>query len=131
MASIFTRIIDGELPAYRIYENDLVIAILALDQVTPGHTLVIPKKEQDHWFEVDEESFLAVQKASRKIAAAMKSALGCPRVITTTIGFEVHHYHQHLIPATGISDLNFSKAKRLSGLEMEKMRAAIRQHLSA
>ena len=112
MASIFTRIINGELPSFKILEDELTLAILALDQVNLGHTLVIPKKEVDHWFEVPELDYLQVAKNAQKISAAIKKATQCPRVGTIVAGFEVPHYHLHLIPAWSIPDLNFSRAKR-------------------
>jgi histidine triad (HIT) family protein len=122
MASIFTKIINGELPSYRIHEDDLTISILALDQVNLGHVIVIPKLEVDHWFEVPTEIFNRVGSNAQKIAFAIKKVTGCPRVGTLTAGFEVPHYHLHLIPAWSIPDLDFKRAKRLSDDEMKKMR---------
>ena len=129
MASIFTKIINGELPSYKIYEDELTIAILALDQVTWGHTLVIPKQEVNHWFDVPEKPYLQVQKNAQKIAKAIQKATGCPRILTTAIGFEVPHYHLHLIPAWSMADLNFAKAQRRSDGEMIEIQNKIKQNL--
>ena len=129
MASIFTKIMNNELPAYRVYEDQQIIAILALDQVNLGHTLVIPKKEVDHWIDVSSEDFLAVQKAAQKIGQAIHLATGCKRVCTMTVGFEVPHYHLHLIPAWEMSELSFARAKRRTDAEMKQILEKITSHL--
>ncbi len=129
--SVFTKIINGEVPCYKIFEDDLTIAFLALDQVNPGHTLVVPKKEVNHWFDVPAEDFTRVGLNAQKIAKAIKKSTGCARVLTTAVGFEVHHYHLHLIPAWSIADLSFAKARRLSDQEMQDIRSGILSHLEA
>lgn len=130
MASIFTKIINHELPAYRVFEDDLIIAILALDQVNPGHVIVIPKEEVNHWFDVPEKAFIRCQLVAQKIAKAQKIVTECPRVGTITAGFEVPHYHLHLIPAWSIPDLDFKRAQRLSTEKMtelcEKLKAELK-----
>lgn len=125
MASIFTRIIQGELPCYKIHEDDLTFSFLALDQVNPGHTLVIPKQEVNHWFEVPREAFLRVHENSQKIAQAIQKATNCPRVGQMVAGFEVPHFHLHLIPAWSIPDLDFKRAQRLKPEEMKKIQESI------
>ncbi len=130
MPSVFTKIIRGEIPSYKVFEDDLTIAILALDQVTLGHTLVIPKQEVDHWFEVPLEAYLQVQENAQRIGRALQLAMRCPRVLTATIGFEVSHFHLHLIPAWSMQDLNFSKAKRHPEAEMQDVLKKIRFNLS-
>lgn len=130
MPSVFTRIIANELPAYRIFENDRIIAFLALDQVQPGHTLVVPKIEVDHWFEVPESDFLEVQRVAQKIARSIQQSTQCRRVLTAFVGFEVNHCHLHLIPAWEMSDLNFSKGRKLPPGEMEKLQKQIRAGLN-
>lgn len=129
MASVFTKIIQGELPSYKIHEDDLTISILTLDQVNPGHVLVIPKQEVNHWFDVPAETYTRVALNSQKIAKAIKEATGCPRVGTIVAGFEVPHYHLHLIPAWSIPELDFKRAKRLSEEEMKSLQQKIIQHL--
>jgi histidine triad (HIT) family protein len=130
MASIFTKIINNELPAYRIHEDELTISILALDQVSPGHVIVIPKQEVNHWFDVPAEVFTRVGLNAQKIAKAIQKFSGCPRVGTIVAGFEVPHYHLHLIPAWSIPDIDFKRAKRLSDQEMKTIAEKIKSHLS-
>ncbi len=125
MASIFTKIINGELPCYKIFEDDQVISFLALDQVTVGHTLVVPKMEINHWMDVPEDLFLKVQSNSIKIAKAIKAYTEAPRILTATIGFEVPHYHLHLVPGKQLRDLDFTKGKRLAPEVMEKTQKGI------
>ena len=131
MASVFTKIINGELPCYKVHEDDLTLSFLALDQVNLGHTLVIPKNEVNHWFDVPEQDYLRVALNAQKIAKAIKKATGCDRVLTTAVGFEVQHYHLHLIPAWSIADLSFAKAKKRTEDEMKQILASIRSHLEA
>ena len=118
MASIFTRIIKGELPSYKIHEDEFTFSILALDQVNLGHTIVFPKLEVDSFMDLPEPYYSAVFKNSQLIARAIKKATDCPRVSTIIAGFEVPHFHNHLIPAWGIPDLNFTRAKKRSEIEM-------------
>ncbi len=129
MASIFTKIINGELPCYKIFEDDQSISFLALDQVTRGHTLVVPKMEVDHWTDVPEDVFLKVQSNAMMIARAVKKYTEAPRILTATIGFEVPHYHLHLVPGKKLADLDFTKGKRLSAEEMEQIQKGIISHL--
>jgi histidine triad (HIT) family protein len=129
MSSLFTRIINSELPCYKIHEDELTFSFLALDQVNLGHTLVIPKQEINSWLEVPEKIYTQIHLNSQKIGRAIQKATNCPRVGQMVAGFEVPHYHLHLIPAWGIPDLNFSKAKRHSDEEMKKIQKAITHHL--
>lgn len=131
MASIFTKIINGELPAYKIHEDELTLSFLALDQVNLGHVLVIPKEEINHWFDVPAETFTRIGLNSQKIAKAIKAATDCPRVGTMVAGFEVQHYHLHLIPAWSIPDLDFKRAKRYSDQEMKAIQAKIVKNLNS
>lgn len=129
MASVFTKIISGELPSYKVLEDELTIAILALEQINLGHVLVIPKKEVNHWYDVPEADYVQVQKNAQRIGRAMTKATGCPRVLTAAIGFEVPHYHLHLIPAWSMADLSFAKASKRPESEMkdilQKIQAAL------
>ncbi len=125
MASIFTQIINGKLPSYKIHEDELVVAILALDQVNPGHVIVIPKEEVNHWFDVPTDAYTRVGLVAQRIAKAQKQVTDCPRVGTIVAGFEVPHYHLHLIPAWCIPDLDFKRAKRLSDEEMKSIQQKI------
>lgn len=129
MASIFTKIINGELPCYKIYEDDKILSFLALDQVHLGHTLVICKEEVNHWTEVPENIYSHLHKVSQKIGRAILKAAGSPRVGQMVAGFEVPHYHLHLIPAWSIPDLDFKKATRRSDAEMKQIQAEIIKYL--
>lgn len=129
MASIFTKIIKGEIPSYKIHEDELTFSFLALDQVNAGHTLVIPKTEVDHWLDCPEAAYTRVHLNAQKIGRAILKATGCPRVGQIVAGFEVPHYHLHLIPTWSIPDLDFGRAKRLSPEEMSKIRADILKHM--
>lgn len=121
MSSIFTKIIQGELPAYKIHEDSLTISILTIEPIHPGHCLVIPKQEISHWYEVPEEAYLQVQKNAQRLGRAIHQVTGCKRVLTAAIGFEVPHYHLHLIPAWSMDDLSFSKAAKRPENEMRAM----------
>lgn len=130
MASVFTKVINGEIPAYKIHEDELTISILTIEPINLGHALVIPKQEINHWFDVPEAAYQQVQLNAQKIAKAIREATKCPRVLTAAIGFEVQHYHLHLIPAWSMDDLNFKKAQKRSEPEMneilQKIRAALK-----
>lgn len=129
MASIFTKIIQGELPSFKVYEDDLVIAILAKDQINLGHTLVIPKVEVDHWFDVEPKTYAHLQNIAQKLGRSIRSVTRCDRVLTAAIGYEVRHYHLHLIPSNSMADLNFSKAQAYPADDMQLMAEQIRQAL--
>jgi len=129
MASVFTKIIRGELPCYKIYEDEEVLSFLAMDQVNLGHTLVICKEEINHWTEVPAETYGRLHQVSQKIGKAILKASGSPRVGQIVAGFEVPHYHLHLIPAWSIPDLDFKRAQRRSEEEMKKIQAEIIKHL--
>ncbi|MEI7973856.1 MAG: HIT family protein [Bdellovibrio sp.] len=129
MASLFTRIIQGELPAYRVFENDRIISFLALDQIRPGHCLVVPKLEVNHWTEVPWEDFQELHRFSQHLGKSLLEVTKCRRILTSFVGFEVPHCHLHLIPAWDVSDLNFAKAQRLAESEMQTLCSEIRQNL--
>lgn len=129
MASIFTRIIAGELPAFKVFEDEWTLAILALDQVNPGHTLMIPKIEVDHWWQVPEPHYSHLQTQAQRVGKAQMKAFGCPRVGTLVAGFEVPHFHLHLIPAWSIPDLDFRRAKRLTNDQMAEILSKLKSHL--
>ncbi|MGZ3747817.1 MAG: HIT family protein [Pseudobdellovibrionaceae bacterium] len=130
MASVFTKIIRGEVPCYKIYEDEKIFSFLALDQVNLGHTLVISKEEINHWTDVPPEVYAHLHKVSQKIGKAILKATGSPRVGQIVAGFEVPHYHLHLIPAWSIPDLDFKRAHRRSEGEMKKIQTAIIENLS-
>lgn len=131
MPTVFTQILSGAIPSYKIHEDELTYSFLALDQVNPGHVLVIPKQEVNHWFDVPADIYTRVGLNAQRIAKAIQKVTSCPRVGTIVAGFEVQHYHLHLIPAWSIPDLDFKRAKRLSDSEMKSIQEKIIQELKA
>ena len=128
MASIFTRIIAGEIPCYKVAENDHCIAFLDINPLKEGHTLVIPKKEVDYIFDNDNETLSEILPFSKKIAIAIKKAIPCSRVGIMVAGLEVPHTHIHLVPMNSVGDLNFSKAQGMNQKDLadvaKKIKAA-------
>ena len=126
MASIFTRIINGEIPCYRIAEDERFIAFLDVRPLKPGHTLVVPRKEVDYIFDLDPETLSDLTLFAQKVAVAMKEVIECNRIGVAVLGLEVPHAHVHLVPITEESDLRFSNP-RVSPLpeEMERLARAI------
>ncbi len=111
MASIFTKIINGEIPCHKIAESDTCLAFLDINPLTTGHTLVIPKKEVDYIFDLDDETYVELNLFAKKVGLAVEKAIPCLRIGTTVIGVEVPHAHIHLIPLNTMDDINFSKPK--------------------
>ncbi|HSN58006.1 MAG TPA: HIT family protein [Clostridiaceae bacterium] len=111
MASIFTRIINGEIPCYKVAEDDRFIAFLDVRPLKPGHTLVVPKREVDYIFDLDEETLVAMMVFARKIALAMKEVIDCRRIGVAVLGLEVPHAHIHLIPLTRETDMLFTNPR--------------------
>jgi histidine triad (HIT) family protein len=111
MASIFSKIINGEIPAYKVAETENCLAFLDISPLVEGHVLVIPKKEVDQLFDLDEELYTDLQLFARKVAKAIKKAIPCKRVGVAVIGLEVPHVHIHLVPLNQMSDINFSRPK--------------------
>ena len=130
MASIFSKIVNGEIPAYKIAETDDFLAFLDAFPLVKGHTLVIPKKEIDYIFDVNDELYTGLWQFSKEIAKAVKLAIPCQRIGVTVIGLEVPHAHIHLIPIQKMEDMNFSKPKlNFSKEEMEMIATSIRSKL--
>ena len=111
MATIFSRIVAGEIPSYKIAENDKFYAFLDINPLVKGHTLVIPKQEVDYIFDLSDEDLAEMQVFAKKVAAAIKSAFPCIKVGQAVIGLEVPHAHIHLIPIQKESDMLFSNPK--------------------
>lgn len=130
MASIFSRIVAGEIPCYKIAEDENFFAFLDINPLSLGHTLVIPKKEIDYLFDLEDKEFADINVFSKKIAVAIKKAIPCKRVGAAVIGLEVPHAHIHLIPIQKESDMLFSNPKlSLAPEVMEKIAADIRKQL--
>ena len=111
MATIFSRIVAGEIPSYKVAENDKFYAFLDINPLVKGHTLVIPKQEVDYIFDLSDEDLAEMQVFAKKVAAAIKSAFPCIKVGQAVIGLEVPHAHIHLIPIQKESDMLFSNPK--------------------
>lgn len=111
MASIFTRIIDGEIPCYKVAEDANYFAFLDINPLAKGHTLVIPKKEVDYIFDLDDETLSGMMVFAKKVAAKIKEATNCRKVAVVVLGLEVAHAHIHLIPINSESDVDFHKEK--------------------
>jgi len=128
MSSIFTKIINGEIPAYKIAEDANYYAFLDINPLAKGHTLVIPKKEIDYIFDVDDQTLGGMMIFAKKVAKAIEKVIPCERIGVTVIGLEVPHAHIHLIPMNGIHDMEFSKPKlKLSQEEFLEISAKIKE----
>ena len=111
MASIFSRIVAGEIPCYKIAENDKFFAFFDISPLVPGHTLVIPKKEEDYIFDISDEDLAEMIVFAKKIAVAIKKGFPCKKVGVAVIGLEVPHAHIHLVPMQKEGDLDFKHEK--------------------
>ena len=130
MPSIFSRIVEGEIPCYKIHEDDHFLAFLDVFPLVKGHTLVIPKKEIDYIFDIDDEMLAEMMVFSKNVAKAIKKTIPCHKVGVSVIGLEVPHAHMHLIPMNNVSEMNFSQPKlKLESSDMEKIAADIKANL--
>jgi histidine triad (HIT) family protein len=111
MASIFSRIVNGEIPCYKVAESADFLAFLDIQPLVLGHTLVIPKKEVDYIFDLDKATYLGLHAFAKEVAIKMKSKIDCKRIGTAVIGLEVPHAHIHLVPLQTVADINFSGPK--------------------
>jgi histidine triad (HIT) family protein len=129
MESIFSKIVKGEIPAHKLAENDRFMAFLDINPLTEGHALVIPKKEVDYIFDLEDKDLADLHVFAKGVAQAIQKATGCRRIGTCVIGFEVPHAHLHLIPINSMSDMNFANPKlkltneKLAGIA-QKIKAA-------
>ena len=112
MASIFSKIVEGSIPSYKIAENEDYLAFLDVFPLREGHTLVIPKKEVDYIFDLEDELYRGLWSFAKDVAHAVGKAIPCQRVGTAVVGLEVAHAHIHLIPMDKVSDMDFSKPKK-------------------
>lgn len=130
MASIFTKIINGEIPSYKVAENDKFYAFLDISPLQKGHTLVVPKKEIDYFFDMEDEDLQEYICFAKKVAKAIKHAFPCKKVGMAVIGLEVRHAHVHLVPMHKEGDLNFANEKlSLSESEFSEIANAISDSL--
>jgi histidine triad (HIT) family protein len=132
MSTIFSKIISGEIPAYKVAESIDFLAFLDINPLAEGHVLVIPKKEVDYLFDLEDELYTGLQLFAKIVATAMKEVIPCKKIGVAVIGLEVPHAHIHLIPMNSVSDLNFSKPKLSFTPEeleatAEKIKTALRE----
>lgn len=126
MASLFTKIVNGEIPSYKIAEDDNFYAFLDIFPLAKGHTLVIPKKEVDYLFDLDDTTYLGLQAFAKRLAIALKKAIPCKKVGVVVLGLEVPHAHIHLIPMQSEQDVNFANPKKkFTSEEFEEIRQLI------
>lgn len=127
MPSIFSRIIKGEIPAWKVAESEHFLAFLDVNPLAKGHTLIVPKLETDYFFDLSDEEISGIMVFSKKVASALRSTLPCLRIGMSIIGLEVPHAHVHLVPLNSMGDINFSNSRlNLSAEEMEAIAASIR-----
>lgn len=124
--SIFTKIVKGEIPAYKIAENERFLAFLDVFPTTKGHTLVIPKEQIDYIFDLDDDLYLGLMAFAKEVSKAIKRAVPCNRIGVAVVGLEVPHAHVHLIPLNSMQDMNFANKKEFSKEEMEEVAEKIR-----
>ncbi|MCL4143864.1 UNVERIFIED_CONTAM: hypothetical protein GTU68_067502 [Idotea baltica] len=129
MASIFTKIVNGEIPCYKIAEDENFLAFLDVNPNSKGHTLCIPKKEVDKIFDLDEATYNGLMSFSRQVAFAIEKAIPCKRIGVTVIGLEVPHAHVHLIPLQTMEDARFIKKEKFSEEEFKEIAKAIKLEL--
>ncbi len=111
MSSIFSKIVNGDIPAFKVAEDENHLAFLDIFPLAKGHVLVIPKKETDYIFDINSDDYLALWQFSQKVAKAMDKVIPCKRIGVAVIGLEVPHVHIHLVPINNVSDINFERPK--------------------
>ena len=121
MATIFTRIVEGEIPCYKVAENEEFFAFLDINPVQKGHTLVIPKEEVDYLFDIDDEKLGRMMIFAKQVATQIKAKIECKRVAVVVLGLEVPHAHIHLIPITNESDVDFKHKEEFSVDEFKQI----------
>jgi histidine triad (HIT) family protein len=129
MSSIFTKIVNGEIPCYKIAEDENYLAFLDVNPNAKGHTLCIPKQEINKIFDMEEELYLGLMKFSRKVAKALEKTIPCKRIGVAVVGLEVPHAHVHLIPLHDMDDMRFQRKVSLTTDEFEELAKAIQGNL--
>ncbi|MEE2953628.1 MAG: HIT family protein [Bacteroidota bacterium] len=128
MTSIFTQIIKGDIPSYKILEDSSCLAFLDISPLSRGHVLVVPKQEIDYIFDIDTEEYIRLWNFAKKVAKGMKEVLECKRIGIAVIGLEVPHTHIHLVPINDVKDINFTRPKlSFSKQEMENIARLIQE----
>lgn len=131
MATLFTKIIDGEIPGAFVWKDETCVAFLVIDPISDGHTIVVPRQEVDQWLDADADLLTHLTGVAQQIGLAQREAFGAPRVSLLTAGFEVPHLHLHVFPITGEADISFANATRgqdsaILGEQAERLRTALR-----
>lgn len=130
MATIFSKIINGEIPAYKVAESDDYLAFLDINPLAEGHTLIIPKKETDYIFDINDEEYLGLWLFAKKVANSIKKVVPCRKIGVAVIGLEVAHAHIHLVPINDIYDIDFKKVKlKLSENRFKELASKISNNL--
>ena len=129
MSSIFTKIVSGEIPCYKIAEDENYLAFLDVNPNAKGHTLCIPKQEINKIFDMEEEHYLGLMKFSRKVAKAVEKSVECKRIGVAVVGLEVPHVHVHLIPLQDMDDMSFKRKTSLSPEEFQELAKQIASNL--
>lgn len=131
MATIFTKIIRGEIPCYKVAESDKYFAFLDINPLMAGHTLVVPKNETDYIFDLSDDDFSGLMLFAKKVALGIEKAIPCARIGVAVVGLEVPHAHIHLVPINNISDLNFKNPKlKMTPEEFEKIALRISEKVN-
>lgn len=125
MSTIFSKIIRGEIPCFKVAEDEQHLAFLDINPVAFGHTLVIPKREVDYYFDLDDEEIARLMIFSKKVALALKSVVPCTKIGISVIGLEVPHTHVHLVPINAIADMTFGKKIEISSDELTKLASQV------
>lgn len=129
MATLFTKIINGEIPCYKVAESEEFFAFLDINPKAKGHTLVVPKREVDYLFDMEDDELARMMTFAKKIAAAIRKAFPCPKVGIAVLGLEVPHAHIHLIPLKSEATFYVKEGVQLSGKEFEEVATAIKKYL--
>jgi len=129
MPTLFTKIINGEIPSYKVAEDEHYYAFLDINPNAKGHTLCIPKKEEDKLFDLNEEAYLGLMSFSRKVAKALEKTVPCKRVGVAVVGLEVPHVHVHLIPLNHMKEMTFAHKVSMSSSDFEKLASEIQSNL--
>jgi len=129
MSTIFTKIINGEIPSYKVAEDDHFLAFLDVNPNAKGHTLCIPKKEVNKLFDMDDQAYLSLMQFSKKVAAALEKTIPCKRIGMAVIGLEVPHAHVHLIPLNEMDEMRFQNKVKLAHEEFEALAKSISLNL--
>lgn len=129
MSTLFTKIVNGEIPSYKVAEDENYYAFLDINPNAKGHTLCVPKKEEDKIFDLDEDAYLELMRFSRKVAKAIEKTVSCKRVGIAVVGLEVPHVHVHLIPLNEMKEMTFQHKVSMSESDFEKLATEIQSNL--